>query len=200
MRQCLVVACRICEHEHRFAIERALGAKSADHFAIAKAFGVTVATLERHFRSHPRAPAPKPAKVTRPKRARTERAPSPAPEPDEQPATSRSPSSTPTARAELDELVRTIRELLDAATLDEEATYGDRAALIRTALTAIKLHGQLTGEFGASESTIVASPYFKRMLDAILESLRNHPVARKAVIDALEREQRGGDRAEDVAA
>lgn len=71
---------------------------------------------------------------------------------------------------------------------------------MRTALTAIKMLGQLTGEFGASESTIVASPHFRRMLGVVLEALREHPAARAAVIAALERAQRGGDRAEDVAA
>lgn len=96
-------------------------------------------------------------------------------------------------------MVATITELLERAKTDKFSTYADRAALIRTALTAIKLHGQLTGEFGTSESTVVASPHFKRMLGVILEALRDHPAARKGVIDALELAQRG-DRAEDVAA
>ncbi|MBX3205102.1 MAG: hypothetical protein KF764_08530 [Labilithrix sp.] len=50
----------------------------------------------------------------------------------------------------------------------------------------------LTGEIGASETTVAASPFYGRTRAAVMEALRPHPEATRAVIAALEQIERGG--------
>lgn len=185
--------------------------------------------LKRHLASHATpetkgAAKKKPATIkaaTRPARA-----PSPPPlvddddeldelEDDEGPVTSKSPSRPPTARATLDEILAEIKALMKSVnerrivrlpTAGEEAVYedvsfADKAAAIRAALQATRLLASMTGELGATESTVASSPYFKRMLQVILEAVSGtrFAEARQSIIAALEREERGGAR-EDVAA
>ena len=92
-----------------------------------------------------------------------------------------------TARAKLDELLDTLRTLAEGVKRDPDATVSDRIAVLRATVTPIKLLGQLTGEIGASETTIASSPHYRRVRAVIVEALRPHPAALRDVIAALER-------------
>lgn len=94
-----------------------------------------------------------------------------------------------TARCELDDLLASLRSI--ASALPKDATISDRIAVLRASVPPIKLLGQLTGEIGASETTVATSPHYRRIRSAILDALRDHPAALKGVIDALERVERG---------
>jgi hypothetical protein len=135
---------------------------------------------------------------------------------DDGPATSRSPSPPPTARAALDDILAEIKALMKSVNERrlirlgaggepdeyESVPFADKAAAIRAALQATRLLAGLTGELGASEATVASSPYFKRMLQVILEAVSGPKFgeARQAILEALEREERGGAVREDKAA
>lgn len=112
----------------------------------------------------------------------------------EAPATSRSPATPSTARANAQRIAQTIDALLEGARKDVTASYQDVSSLARAALSANRQFAQLTGEWSASEATVASSPHFKRLLNVILDALRGDVFgeARRAVIEALEREERGG--------
>ena len=61
----------------------------------------------------------------------------------------------------------------------------ERIGVFRASVAAIKLLGQLTGELGASDSTVAASPHYRRIRTAIIEALKEHPAALQAVEQAL---------------
>jgi hypothetical protein len=107
-------------------------------------------------------------------------------EEDEAPITSKSPERALTARAQADELASQVQRLIERASRDPESTYAERAALLRTALAVVRLRGQLTGELGASEAVLAASPQWKRLLSGILEALQPFPDAARAVLSRLE--------------
>ncbi len=102
-----------------------------------------------------------------------------------------------TARAHARRIASTIDALLEQAKTDKSASYQEVASLARTALSANRQYAHLTGEWGASESTVASSPHFKRLMNVILEALRGEQfaTARTAIIDALEREDSGAARA-----
>lgn len=218
--------CRICTHVSRSEIEKACRKTPAAD--VAESYGVNENALVRHIAAHSKAkeakaPKKKPAKARDAMRAVVSAGPRRAPAApvvdeldadDEAPATSRSPSPPPTARAALDEILSEIRTLMksvnerrsykgaDGEEQFEDVPFADKAAAIRAALQATRLLAGLTGELGATEATVASSPYFKRMLGVILEAVRGPQfgAARQAIIEALEREERGGAAREDQAA
>jgi hypothetical protein len=111
---------------------------------------------------------------------------------DDGPATSRSPTSTTTettsARAKVLEQIRKLEDLersLGKADVDE------RIAIARALATLAKTLGHLTGELGASDATVAASPHYRRVRTAIVDALKPYPDALRAVIDALSRLEPG---------
>jgi uncharacterized protein YbcI len=133
-------------------------------------------------------PAPPPRPVRAPKPAA--RAPEFLEEEDDDgPITSRSRAASTTARAALDQILVEIQGLLAQVRKDDEATFGDKASAIRAALQAARLLAGLTGELGASETTIATSPHYRRVRAAIVDELRAFPAAAKAVVERLEREE-----------
>lgn len=70
---------------------------------------------------------------------------------------------------------------------DKTAKYSERANMLRAAMQAVRMLGQLTGELGASESAVAASPQWKRLLAELLEALQPYPDASRAVLERLER-------------
>ncbi len=217
----------MCTSAARARIEASC--KVADVADVASEYGVSKIALVRHLASHASAAAPRgtkgkpravtsPARTSRPARPRP---PSPAPKPppvlereqdaakafadsDDAPVTSRSPTPHPTARAALDEIAIEIKTLLADVNRAKDVAFGDKAAAIRTALQAARLMASLTGELGATEATVASSPFFRRMLRVILDAVGGERFAdaRQAIIEALEREERGGGmvREEQVAA
>lgn len=109
---------------------------------------------------------------------------------DEPPITSRSPVQLTSARAALDVLRRDVHDLLVQAK-HADVAFADKDRALRTALQSIRLLATMTGELGASESTVASSPFYRRVRTAVVDALRPHPEAAKAVIDALERVERG---------
>lgn len=113
-------------------------------------------------------------KVAAPRVAATAPPPPPAPpapanDDEEAPITSRSPSSAPSARAKIDALLNSLQRLADD--IGEEATVQDRVAVLKASVQPIRLLGQLTGELGASDATVAASPHYRRIRTAIVEAL-----------------------------
>lgn len=193
--------CSVCSHTRRAAIEEAITSSSVADAA--SQFGISERTLERHAASHPRAPAktakrPKAAQSAIPQpaeRVTPARATSPEPEPrteddEEPPATSRSRDLVTRprpARERLESLIARIEAELEE--LDPEETPAHvRLSILRALVSPIRLLGQLTGEVGASEATVAASPFYRRVRNAIVEALREpqHREALIAVIAALE--------------
>jgi len=213
----MAVRCGVCTHARRQEIETAAAAPGASALDVALAFELSKASLERHLAQHRRAPAPA-ASPPKPRRGRAGApslakttadtipppppvAPAPASELEadpyeDGPATSRCVSGTvPTARAELDKILASIRELLeDVKRLPDDPdapapTFAEKAAVLRTALTSIRLLAHLTGELGASEAVIATSPHWKRLEADLLAVLKGHPAALKDVVDYLSRKQ-----------
>ncbi len=197
----------MCTDARRPAIEKACIKSSAA--VVADQYGVNENALVRHLASHVPAEVAKGAKTkkpaAKPRRVAPARlqAPSPPPAPtvledddedlddelEDGPATSRSPNPPPTARAALDGILVQIQAL----TKDVEGSkvpFTDKAAALRAALQAARLLASLTGELGATESTVASSPYFRRMLQVILDAVRGPQFAeaRAAILAALERE------------
>lgn len=75
----------------------------------------------------------------------------------------------------------------------DEAPLAAKLAVLRAMVQPLRLLGTFTGEIGASESTVASSPFFRRVRAAVVDALRPHPDAARAVIDALERCERGTD-------
>lgn len=100
------------------------------------------------------------------------------------PTTERSPLSKVTARSKVDELLASIKSV--AEDLPPDASTQDRVAVLRAAVQPIRLLGQLTGEIGASDATVAASPHYRRLRSAILAALEPFPDALRAVVAALE--------------
>lgn len=86
-------------------------------------------------------------------------------------------------------IAKTIDDLLERASNDKLATYAERSALVRAALSANRQRAQLNGELGARETTLVASPQFRRFLAVILDELKKFPDAARALEARLEREE-----------
>jgi hypothetical protein len=169
------VGCAICSHKKRREIERACD--GADVLEVAVDFGVSKNSLARHLKDHTRLSIPVPPKKKA--RARAEEAP-PAP-----PVTVPSGGQT-LAKTEIAALFRSVRELVKQAEKDEAVSYSEKASLMRAAIQALKLLGQLTGEIGQNEASLVASPQWKRFTAVLLDVLRPHPEALKAVVAKLE--------------
>lgn len=172
--------CSLCSHQERSAIETACAA-GRSIARVADQFGVSALALKKHIELHPRARAPKPAKAARPTRARAS-----SPVVEEAPPTSRSPASAvapATARAKVDDLIAQL-ELLKAEAKGA-ARFADRLAACRAQVAPIKLLGQLTGELGASDATVAASPHYRRIRTAIVDALKDFPAALQAVERAL---------------
>ena len=128
---------------------------------------------------------------------------------EEAPATSRSPEirserrtpSTSSAREKVERLVDSLQRILERVEQDPEAPLGAQLTVLRGMVGPLRLLGTFTGEIGASETRVASSPFYRRVRNAIIEALRGHPDAAEAVIDALERVERGDDRtAEEQAA
>ena len=182
------------------------------------------ATVDATTGSPPERSASAPAPRRTARRAPTTAAPvleEPAPVlEDEPPATSRSEDlisartiSTPkTAREKVERLVDSLQQLLDDARDEERESVDDsgarrggvplgaRLAVLRAMVQPLRLLGAFTGELGASDATIAASPFFKRVRVAVVDALRPYPEAAKAVIEALERVERGGSDSPDLEA
>jgi hypothetical protein len=90
-----------------------------------------------------------------------------------------------TARAQLEDLATSIRKLVEEVRSDETSTFSEKASVLRTAMAHVKLLGHLTGELGATESTVIASPHFKRVLAEIIDALKPYPEAARAVATRL---------------
>lgn len=187
--------CSLCSHDQRPAIEAAVQATSID--AAADKFGVSARALSVHTAAHTRAAKPKTAtsKVRKGRARRASPARSRAASPaevvleEDEPATSRSPVAV-TARAKVDQLLSSLKAIADS--IGTDATVQQRVAVLRASVAPIKLLGQLTGELGASESTVASSPHYRRVRTAIVEALRPFPTAARAVLEALELAERGG--------
>jgi len=189
------VRCSLCSHAKRSFIEAEADSTSIE--AAAEKFGVSERALAKHLTAHPRATvkATKSAPVLPARRPQTRpRATSPAPEPadDAPPPTSRSPVSKPmTARANVHELLVALKRVADDVNADDDASVADRLAVLRASVAPLKLLGQLTGELGASETTVATSPHYRRIRSAIVEALRPFPDATRAVAEALAHVERG---------
>lgn len=186
------------------------GARGASVASVANQFGVSERSLERHLDSHPRARPTKKPRVPTARASKVARAPLPrSDKADESPATSRSPSSQVTARAKLDELLVTLKKIADEIRLEERRAeeedgrplmqVGARLALLKASVAPIRLLGQLTGELGASDTTVASSPHYRRIRVAIIEALAPFPDALKAVEVALTKLEPGSG-SEDIAA
>jgi hypothetical protein len=158
---------------------------------------------------HPRATgatkSPAQAKRAQPRKPTRRRADRRAPTPvlevdDEAPATSRSSeisARTPTtARAKVERLVDSLQRMVDlvssAENVGEGVPIGAQLAVLRAMVAPLRLLGTFTGEIGASESVVASSPFYRRVRAIIVDALRPHPDAARAVITALERLERGG--------
>lgn len=122
---------------------------------------------------------------------------------EESPATSRSSElagRTRSARERLEAVLDRIEEILSELDIDEEITATAKLEAHRSLVSAIRLLAQFTGEVGASETTVAASPFYRRVRTAIVDALRpeEHRAALDAIIAALEHVETGGqqDRAE----
>lgn len=205
----------MCSSTKRATIEETVE-RGVSIAVVAEKHGISEQSLTRHIASHPRAKKgrrrPAPASVAHPARERhTADVPNP-PRPhlpravtapaavsteEDSPATSRSPTSATTARSKLDDLLVSLKKLADS--IGQDATVQERIAVFRASVAPIKLLGQLTGELGASEASVAASPHYRRIRRAIVDALRDeHPAALKAVEAALVALEAG--RAEDRAA
>lgn len=169
---------------------------------VAERFGISLQSLTRHIASHPRASktrkrlkaesSPAAGKRRAPVATRAPRPPPPKPKPaeaateEEAPPTTRSPEKQKSAREQIDALITTVRSLLERANKDTDSTYAERSSLVRTALAAIRLQANLSGELGASEVALTASPQWQRLLGELLEALKPYPDAARAVLARLE--------------
>lgn len=98
------------------------------------------------------------------------------------------------ARGELDKILVELRQMLgDANARDVDGDHlrslSDRASVLRTALTSIRLLAHLTGELGASETVVATSPHWKRLEGELLEVLKRHPAALRDVVGYLEKKR-----------
>jgi hypothetical protein len=195
--------CGICSSAKRSTIESA--AEDRPLLEVARTFGVSAKSLERHLASHPRAPAPGdvPSPLATPSAGR--RALSP-PEDDEErgPATEHEERSPDTVRSERRGLSARERAIAIAESIDRllkeaaaerldgdgrrvpGASYAEKASLVRASIAANRQLAQLTGELGVSDATILASPVVQALLTKLLAVLKDHPEAAKAVLDVLE--------------
>lgn len=220
----LLVQCRVCSHAQRAELEAA-GDRGANPAELAALHGLNENAVARHLEKHPRAPsaparsrtkaggaapaeaARKGARV-RPAPAKEGRAPSPEPptavdeledddqgDEDEAPITSRSPTSATTARARVERLIARLERMAD--TLPKGSSVQDRIAVVRAMTTPLRLLGQFTGELGASDATVAASPHYRRLRTAIVETLRDFPDALRAVERALSNLEPGARATED---
>lgn len=194
-----IVRCTLCTEPRRRAIETACN--EGDLVAVALSFGVSERALRKHIAAHPRAavqePSPKakgrrrasPASDARPtpqpeaKRARGAPAPTLAPPPaasapavlededdeEEAPITSRSPSSRRSARAGVEAEIKALEELREGL---KETSVQELVTISRALTAQYKVLGQLTGELGASDTSIAASPHYRRIRSAIIDALR----------------------------
>lgn len=124
---------------------------------------------------------------------------------DEGPATSRSSElivggARRSARERLEAVLDKIEDLLEEIDGDEEVSGAAKLTVLRALVSPIRLLGHFTGEVGASETTVAASPFYRRVRTAIVEALRapEHSAALDAVITALQQLEQGGtaDRSE----
>lgn len=105
-----------------------------------------------------------------------------------------------TALERVDGLLRSLQMLIDDLHLAAagSASIKDRLACLRAMTGPIRLLAMLTGEAGATDATVASSPFYQRVRDAVVDALRPHPDAARAVIAALERVERGDARTNDV--
>jgi hypothetical protein len=197
----------VCSHARRSTIEAA-AENSKSLAAVAARYKLSERSLAAHLEKHARTKTPATLKKPVAKVVTVEigaggaggtasRAESPPPAPlgassdaeEAAPPTSRSPTSASTARAKLDDLLVSLRKLADS--IGGDATVGERIAVFRASVAPIKLLGQLTGELGASEATVAASPHYRRIREAIVAALEEHPEALRAVERALARLEPG---------
>ena len=139
---------------------------------VACRYRVSDTSLARHMAAHGRADAPEAGRPSPP------------------PAAAATPSATAggvgTVRTTLEQArahLAEIDELLAKAKISGEPL--DK--LLAERGRALGVLGKLTGELGASESTLAASPYWKRLRAALVEVLRQHPDAARAVLEVIER-------------
>lgn len=199
------MGCRVCAHESRDEIDRAVEAGD-ELVEVAVRYGVTRAAIVKHGRcprapqgaaaSRPRdvpaAPAPRRSPAPPPRRPSGERAPtSSGTDSEESPATSRSEEiraarRRASARESAEDLLEQLRDLVADVQRDPDAGVAGKIAVLRAMTGSIRLLGTLTGELGASETSVARSPFYRRVRTALLEALRPFPDAARAVISALE--------------
>lgn len=184
-----------------------MGEPGAILFEVAARFGVTRAALTKHAK-HPRVSSqatdspndPKAAKAPPARRRAKRPALSAVVVEEESPATSRSSdlgseisTRTPTtARAKVERLVDSLQKMVDLVSSSEQTTVGAQLAVLRAMVAPLRLLGTFTGEIGASESVVASSPFYRRVRAVIVDALRPHPEAARAVLAGLERLERGG--------
>lgn len=119
---------------------------------------------------------------------------------DEPPATSRSEEISArsireprTARERVDRLVDSLQELVDDVNCAADASVGEKVSCLRAMTGPLRLLATLTGEAGASDANVAASPFYRRVRSAIVDALKPYPDAARAVVLSLERLERGGD-------
>jgi hypothetical protein len=163
-------ACSICSHPRRAEID----ADRRPQAKVAKSFGVSASGVYRH-RKHATAPA-------RPRSA-PEQAPSaPAPPPATLPEAAEVPQETDALKVVV-ALLETTRRQIEIAERDVEAPYAARAALIKSATGLCSLLARLSGQLAVTQSAIVRSAAWGRILRAFETVFGRHPEATKALAE-----------------
>lgn len=95
-------------------------------------------------------------------------------------------ASEASAKEQIRQILGSVRRMLAAVEADSCSRYRDKAIVINAATSAIRVLGQLTGEIGATESTMVQSPHFKKFCSELTAILNDYPDAAKAVVAYIE--------------
>jgi hypothetical protein len=112
-------------------------------------------------------------------------APASAPPPPMLPSGSSGPpgaamASSDDAREAVVDLLRVARAQLEAAQLDKDVPYRERAQLITSATGLCRLLARLSGSLDVTEVAIVRSTHWRRLMDLLDGVLAKHPEAAKA--------------------
>jgi hypothetical protein len=157
--------CAVCQHDQQDAINAALVAGSPSLGKLAEQYGITKTSLIRHKASH-LSPA-----LARVQAERLEK-------------------GATTVITRLERLVRLLEAVIYPAEKEDSPNLSLALSAMREYRTTMELLAKVTGELDERPTTVVniaASVEWIEVRSVVLRALRPHPVAMRAVADALER-------------